>query len=90
MHYTQGRVEIISAGWDEHSQSYLVICQPPRKVESSVFIHVPEDYIPTGVSAYGSEYKYSWNKPIYQLTFSATDSLIHASIQFMRTEGGSK
>lgn len=90
MHYTQGRVEIISAGWDEHSQSYLIICQPPRKVESSVFIHVPEDYIPTSVSAYGSEYKYNWNKPIYTLTFGETDLLIHASIQFMKTEGGSK
>lgn len=90
MHYTQGSVEIISAGWDNHSQSYLIICQPPRHVEGSIFIHVPENYIPTGVSAYGSAYKYSWNKPIYQLTFSATDSLFHASIQFMETEGGSK
>ncbi len=90
MHYTQGSVEILSAGWDDYSQSYLVICQPPRQVEGSVFIHVPENYIPTGVSAYGSEYKYSWGKPIYQLTFGATDSLIHASIQFMKTEGGSK
>ncbi len=90
MHYTQGSVEIISAGWDEHSQSYLVICQPPREVEGSVFVHVPENYIPTGVSAYGSEYKYRWEKPIYQLTFGASDSVIHASIQFMKTEGGSK
>ena len=90
MHYTQGQVEIISAGWDELSQSYLVICQPPRKIEGSVFIHVPENYIPTGVSAYGSTYKYSWDKPIYKLTFGATDSLIQASIQFMKTEGGSK
>ena len=90
MHYTQGSVEIISAGWDDNSQSYLVICHPPREVEGSVFVHVPADFIPTGVSAYGSEYKYRWEKPIYQLTFGASDSLIHASIQFMKTEGGSK
>ena len=90
MHYTQGSVEIISAGWDEHSQSYLIICQPPCQVEGSVFIHVPENYIPTSISAYGSDYKYIWDKPIYQLTFGATDSLMHASIQFMKTEGGSK
>ncbi len=90
MHFTQGSVEIMSAGWDEHSHSFLIICQPPRLTESSVFIHVPENYIPTGVSAYGSDYKYSWDKPIYQLTFGATDSLIHASIQFIKTTGSSK
>lgn len=90
LHFTQGSVEILSTGWDEHSQSYLVICQPPRQVAGTLFIHVPEDYIPIGVSAYGSDYKYSWNKPIYQLTFEATDSLINASIQFMKTEGSSK
>ena len=90
MHYTQGSVEIISAGWDEHSQSYLVICHPPRIAEGSLFLHIPEGYIPTGVSAYGSQYKYSWDKPIYQLTFGATESLVQASIQFMKSEGGSQ
>ena len=90
LHYTQGSIEILSTGWDEHSQSYLVICQPPRQVEGTLFIHVPDNYIPIGVSAYGSAYKYSWNKPIYQLTFDATDSLINTSIQFMKTEGSSK
>ena len=89
-HYTQGSIEILSTGWDEHSQSFLVICQPPRQVEGTLFIHVPENYIPVGVSAYGSDYKYSWNKPIYRLTFAATDALINASIQFMKIEGSSK
>ena len=89
IHYTQGSVEILSAGWDNYSQSYLIICQPPRQSEGTFFVHVPEDYIPIGVSTLGSEYQYSWDKPIYQLSFSATDSLIHASIQFMKTTGGS-
>ncbi len=89
MHYTQGSVEILSAGWDSCSQSYLLICQPPREAEGTFFIHVPEDYIPIGLSAYGSDYQYEWNKPIYQLTFGATESLIHASIQFTKTSGSS-
>ncbi|MDE0637222.1 MAG: alpha-galactosidase [Candidatus Poribacteria bacterium] len=89
MHYTQGSVEILSAGWDNHSQSFLLICQPPRQAEGTFFIHVPEGYIPIGVSAYGSDYRYEWNKPIYQLTFGATESLIHASIQFTTTSGSS-
>ena len=89
MHYAQGSVEILSAGWDEHSQSFLLICQPLRQAEGTFFIHVPENYIPIGVSAYGSDYKYNWDKPIYQLTFGATESLIHASIQFTKTSGSS-
>ncbi len=88
IHYTQGSVEILSAGWDSHSQSYLIICQPTRQSAGTFFIHVPEDYIPIGVSGYGSDYQYSWDRPIYQLTFGATESLIHASIQFTKTIGG--
>ena len=90
MHYTQGSVEVLSAGWDSHSQSYLLICQPPRHTGGTFFIHVPDDYMPIGVSAFGSDYEYSWDKPIYQLTFGATESLIHASIQFTKTSGGSQ
>ncbi len=90
MHYTQGSVEVLSAGWDSHSQSYLLICQPPRHTEGTFFIHVPDDYMPVAVSAYGSGYQYKWEKPIYQLTFGATESLIHASIQFTKTSGGSQ
>ena len=90
MHYTQGSVEILSAGWDSHSQSYLLACQPPRQAEGTFFIHVPDDYMPIGVSAYGSDYQYKWKRPIYQLTFGATESLIHASIQFTKTSGGSQ
>ncbi len=90
IHYTQGGVEILSTGWDDHSQSYLLICQPPRQSSSTFFVHVPENYIPIGVSAFGSDYQYSWDKPIYQLNFDETDSLIHASIQFTKIEGGSQ
>jgi len=90
IHYTQGSVEILSEGWDDRSQSFLVICKPIRQSAGSLFFYVPESYIPIGVSAFGSEYQYRWDKPIYQLTFNSNESLIHASIQFTKTEGGSR
>ena len=90
MHYTQGSIEILSAGWDEHSQSYLLICQPPHETEGNIFIHVPENYLPVSLSAYGSEYKYTWDKPIYRITIAATESLVHASIKFTQTSGGTQ
>ena len=90
IHYTQGSVEILSAGWDNHSQSLLLISKPPRQSDGSFFIHVPETFLPTGVSAYGSDYHYSWDKPIYRLTFGPSDTYIHASIQFTNISGGSR
>ena len=91
MHYTQGAVEILSAGWDSHSQSYLLVCKPLRQAGGTCFIHVPEGYLPIGVATYGSDYQYNWNAPIYQLTFTETqpDKLVQASIQFTKTAGGS-
>ena len=87
MHWTQGSVEILSAGWDSKSESYLIVCRPPRQAEGTCFIHVPEDYLPIGMSAYGSEYHYRWNAPICQVTFGPAEQLIHANVQFARTSG---
>lgn len=88
LHYSQGAVEILSAGWDEHSHSYMLVCKPPRESEGTFYIHVPEEFIPIGVSTFGSKYRYKWEKPIYELTFDPTDTLIHTSIQFSKTTGG--
>ena len=90
IHYTQGSAEILSAGWDNHSQSYLLVCKPLRQAEGSCFIHVPEDYLPISVATYGSGYEYNWDKPIYQLKFTETqpEQLVHASIHFAKTSGG--
>ncbi len=91
MHYAQGAVEILSAGWDGNSQSYLIVCKPLRQADSTCFIHVPDGYIPVGVSAYGSGYQYNWDAPVCQLTFTKIqpDKLVQASIQFAKTSGGS-
>jgi hypothetical protein len=90
MHYTQGGVEILSAGWDAHNQSYLLVCKPLRQSDGTCFIHVPENYLPISVATYGSNYQYNWDKPIYKLTFTGIqpDKLVHASIHFAKTSGG--
>ena len=87
IHWTQGSVEILSAGWDSKSESYLLVCKPPRQAKGTCFIHVPEDYLPIGMSAYGSEYHYRWEAPICQVTFGPTEQLIHANVRFARTSG---
>ena len=89
MHYTQGSADILSAGWDPHSQSLLIVCKPLRQAEGTCFIHVPEDYLPISVATYGSDYQYSWDKPICQLTFTQTQpgQLVHTSIHFAKTSG---
>lgn len=90
MHYTQGGVEILSAGWDRHSQTYMIVCKPLRQAEGTCFIHVPEGYLPVSVATYGSDYQYNWDKPIYKLTFTGTqpDQLVQASVHFSKTSGG--
>ena len=89
MHYTQGGADILSAGWDHHSQSFLLVCKPLREAEGTCFIHVPEDYLPISVATYGSDYQYTWDRPIYQLKFARTQpgQLVHTSIHFAKTSG---
>ena len=92
MHYTQGGVEILSAGWDSHSQSYLLVYKPLRQAKGTCFIHVPEDYLPISVATYGSSYQYNWDRPIFKLTFAEPhlDRLVQTSIHFARTSGGTE
>ena len=87
IHFTQGGVEILSAGWDRKSQSFLAVCKPPRHGKGTLFIHVPEGYVPAATSCYGANYEYTLNAPIYELTFSPTDELVHASVRFEKTSG---
>ncbi len=87
IHFTQGGVEILSAGWDRKSQSFLAVCKPPRHGKGTLFIHVPEGYVPARTSCYGANYQYNLNAPIYELTFNPTDELVHASVRFEKTSG---
>ena len=87
LHFTQGAVEIVSAGWDQRSQSFLAVCKPPRYSKGTLFFHVPEEYVPVTTACYGSNYHFLWNKPIYTLEFSPTSDFVHVSIQFARISG---
>ena len=87
LHFTQGSVEIVSAGWDQRSQSFLAVCKPPRYSKGTLFFHVPEEYVPVATACYGSNYHFLWNKPIYTLEFSPTSDFVHVSIQFARISG---
>ncbi len=87
IHFTQGLVEIASAGWDERSHSFLAVCKPPRHSKGTIFIHVPEEYVPVTTACYGSEYHFLWNKPMYTLEFSPTSDFVHVSVQFAKVSG---
>ena len=87
LHFTQGSVEIVSAGWDQRSQSFLAVCKPPRHSKGTLFIHVPEEYVPVTTACYGSNYHFLWKKPIYTLEFSPTSDFVHVSVQFARVSG---
>ncbi|MDE0299941.1 MAG: alpha-galactosidase [Candidatus Poribacteria bacterium] len=87
IHFTQGGEEILSAGWDRKSQSFLAVCKPPRHGKGTLFIHVPDGYVPAGTSCFGANYQYRLNAPIYELTFNPTDNLVHASVRFEKTAG---
>jgi len=87
MHFTQGGVEILSAGWDDRSNSFLVVCQNPKRSDGTIFIYVPEDYVPASVACYGAEYNFNWRRPVYQIKLAPTDKLVHVSVHFGKTSG---
>ena len=87
IHLTQGGVDVLSAGWDKQSQSFLVVCKPPTQGKGTLFIHVPEGYIPAATACYGAEYHFRWNREVYEFEFNSTAALVQASIQFAKTSG---
>ena len=87
MHFTQGGVEILSAGWDARSNSFLVVCQNPKQSDGTIFIYVPEDYVPASVAGYGAEYNFNWRRPVYQIKLAPTDKLVHLSVHLGKTSG---
>ena len=87
IHFTQGSVEILSAGWDGRSQSFLVVCKPPTRSKGTLFIHVPEGYVPAATACHGSNYHFRWKRPIYEFEFDSTTELVQVSIHFARASG---
>jgi hypothetical protein len=88
LHFTQGGSEILSAGWDQRSRSFLVVCDTKRRPHSMLSIHVPKDYLPVETACYESNYSFSWDPPIYQIKLEDPKSdLVQISIKFAATSG---
>ncbi len=87
IHLTQGGVEVLSAGWDKRSQSFLVVCKPPRRGKATLFIHVPQGYAPAAIACYGADYRFRWDRQIYEFEFNSSTALVQISIQFAKTSG---
>ena len=87
IHLTQGSVEVLSAGWDKRSQSFLAVCKPPRRSKATLFIHVPQGYAPAAIACYGADYRFRWDRQIYELEFNPSTALVQVSVQFAKTSG---
>ena len=86
-HFTQGGIEILSAGWDARSQSFLIVYRNSRAGASSLFIHVPDDYVPASMACLGSEYNFQWRQPIYRIDLVPTAEMVNLSVHFGKTSG---
>ena len=88
LHFTQGGSEILSAGWDSRSRSFLVVCDTKQRPYSMLSIHVPKDYLPVDTACYESDYSFSWDSPIYQIKLKDPKSdLVQISVKFALTSG---
>ena len=87
IHLTQGTAEVLSAGWDKRSQSFLVVCKPPRRSKGTLFIHVPQGYAPAAIACYGADYRFRWDRQIYEIEFNSSTALVQFSVQFAKTSG---
>ena len=87
IHFTQGAVDVLSAGWDKRSQSFLAVCKPPRRSKGTLFIHVPQGYAPAAIACYGADYRFRWDRQIYEIEFNSSTALVQFSVQFAKTSG---
>ena len=87
IHLTQGAAEVLSAGWDKRSQSFLAVCKPPRRSKGTLFIHVPQGYAPAGIACYGADYHFRWDRQVYEIEFNSSTALVQFSVQFAKTSG---
>ena len=87
IHLTQGGVEVLSAGWDKRSQSFLAVCKPPRRSKGTLFLHVPQDYVPAAIACYGADYHFRWDRQVYEFEFNPSTPLVQISVQFAKTSG---
>ena len=88
LHFSQGGADVLSVGWDEDRHTFLLVCRAPRE-KGDIFLHLPDDYLPTETACVGAKYTYKWQKPIHKITFSqAQQDVIQLSIRFSKTSSG--
>lgn len=87
IHLTQGGVDVLSAGWDKKSQSFLAVCKAPWRRKGTLFIHVPEGYVPASTACYTADYHFRWNRQIYEFEFNSPTALVQVCVQFAKTSG---
>ena len=87
IHLTQGGADVLSAGWDKRSQSFLAVCKSPRRSKGTLFIHVPQGYAPAAIACYGADYHFRWDRQIYEIEFNSSTALVQFSVQFAKTSG---
>lgn len=87
MHFTQGGVEILSAGWDARSHTFLAVCRNPKLSSGSLFIYVPDDYVPASIACFGAEYNFRWHRPIYQIKIAPAENIVNVSVHFGKISG---
>ena len=87
IHLTQGGVDVLSAGWDKKSQSFLAVCKTPWRSKGTLFIHVPEGYVPASTACYTADYHFRWNRQVYEFEFNSPTELVQVCVQFAKTSG---
>lgn len=85
IHYTQGGVEVISSGWDERGQTLLVVCKRFNRSQGTIFIYVPDEYVPASTACYGAEYSFKFKSPVHSIKLKPFNEVIHFSITFGKT-----
>jgi len=87
IHFTQGAVEILNAGWDRKSSSLLISLRGGRRWGGRLFIYSPPDFIPSSVACHGTDYSYTWRPPILTLNLSSLEDVVTVAVGFWRSRG---
>ena len=85
LHFSQGGADILSIGWDQDRQTLLLVCRSPRQ-NGTIFLYLPDDYLPIETACVGARYTYRWQSPIHQIKLSqAQQKVVQISVRFTKT-----
>ena len=85
LHFSQGGADVLSVGWDQDRQTLLLVCRSPRQ-NGTIFLYLPDDYLPIETACVGARYTYRWQSPIHQIKLSqAQQKVVQISVRFTKT-----